>query len=936
MSAPLKFPLEDIKLVTKNFDEKNFIGEGFLGKIYEGQLSLFGELTDVAVRRLDNSLRLQEILFDKEISILTRHQHPNIVSIVGYSYENDEMLIISKRVANGSLSRHLTSPALTWMQRLQISIGAVRALSYLHKHSIIHHNINSDSILLDENWEAKISGFEFSMSIPTGSLDLVYEKLGIRTYKSDVFSIGIVLFELLCGREAFISKEDNSFQAPLAIFHYENRTLKNLVDPDLFKQMDQLSFNIFSKVAYKCLVDQKAPPRMNEVQERLEKALRVQQMHENNLKSLEYMRIPLADILNATEKFDSKYCIVSGWFGSVYIAELDHVDKAYCFAIERENDQGEVPKKKSTVAIKRIIDAQDEIAERGFYAEIEMLTSCKHSNIITLLGFCDEGSAMILIYEYASNRSLNYYLQNREDNHSDSWAQRVKICLDAAKGLSCLHTTEGDRREMVHRDIKSANILLDQNFEAKIGDFGLSIFLSVNEEHCTQYSKIIAGTRGYMDPQFKKDGKLKKESDVYSFGVVLFEVLCGTLAYDPCYANSAGLAHIARHHLKKGTVKEIVDPKIKEEITKTLFTSVRGPSQESLDTFSKIAYECLEEEQGKRPTMKAVVEELEKALFFHKNRKDVFQVSFKELESATKNFSEENCITKEGFWRAYRGVVGATSINVKRLHPGLEGYALDTELKVLMEHKHENVIGLLGYCEEGEEKIIVYEHAVNGSLEDHVNNTSLTWGKRLKICIDIACGLDFLHGGSITGDVVIHRDIKSRNILLDDDMNAKIASFGLSVVRSKNQEMIFFTDLLAGTVTYIDPEYSKTKLLSKECDIYSFGIVLFEILLQRMAYSFDYENEEDHHLGPLIKRLYKEGKLDEMVFEGTNEQIAPQSLIIFRRIAIQCLRDKREERPTAGEVMIQLKQALEIQVRFRELFINRINYYYTHVVIKIN
>ncbi|KAJ0624978.1 putative protein kinase RLK-Pelle-LRR-I-1 family [Helianthus annuus] len=634
MSAPLKFPLEDIKLVTKNFDEKNFIGEGFLGKIYEGQLSLSGELTDVAVRRLDSSLRLQEILFDKEIWILTRHQHPNIVSIVGYSYENDEMLIVSKRVANGSLSRHLTGPALTWMQRLQISIGAVCALSYLHKHSIIHHNINSDSILLDENWEAKISGFEFSMSIPTGSLDLVYEKLGIRTYKSDVFSIGIVLFELLCGREAFISKEDNSFQAPLAIFHYENRTLNNLVDPDLFLQMDQLSFNIFSKIAYKCLVDQKAPPRMNEVQERLEKALRVQQMHENNdspvaverklpdplklkLKSLEHMRIPLADILNATEKFASKYCIVSGGFGSVYIAELDHVDKAYCFSMERENDQGKVPKKKSTVAIKRIMDTQDEIAERGFYAEIEMLTSCKHSNIITLLGFCDEGSAMILIYEYASNRSLNYYLQNRENNHSDSWAQRVKICLDAAKGLSCLHTTEGDRREMVHRDIKSANILLDNNFEAKIGDFGLSIFLSVNEEHYTQYSKIIAGTRGYMDPQFRKDGKLKKELDVYSFGVVLFEVLCGTLAYNPYYTNSAGLARIARHHFKKGTVKEIVDPKIKEEITETLFTSVRGPSQESLDTFSKIAYECLEEEQGKRPTMKVVVEELEKALFFH-------------------------------------------------------------------------------------------------------------------------------------------------------------------------------------------------------------------------------------------------------------------------------------------------------------------------------
>ncbi|KAJ0735461.1 putative protein kinase RLK-Pelle-LRR-I-1 family [Helianthus annuus] len=629
------------------------------------------------------------------------------------------------------------------------------------------------------------------------------------------------------------------------------------------------------------------------------------------------MRIPLTDIELATGNF-SKGCIMSsGGFGSVYTAELDHVDKAYCLAIERENEH-EVPKKRSTVAIKCIIDTEDLIAERGFYAEIEMLTSCKHSNIIALLGFCDEGRKLILIYEYASNKSLSDYLLRTSKIVSDSWAKRVKICLDVAKGLSCLHTTEGDRPEIVHRDIKSANILLNDNFEAKIGDFGLSLFLTVSED--TPYYKKTPGTEGYMDPQYKKDAMLKKESDVYSFGVVLFEILCGTLAYDPKY-NNTGLALVARQNFSKGAIKEMVDPKIKEEVTKTIFTSAKGPSQESLDSFSNIAYKCLSEAQSDRPTMENVVKELEKALYFQEIRKDVHQISLEDIRSATDKFSRERYLGRGGFGEVYRGEVTqangtTTSIAAKRFSVRNRGNdQLARELKVLINHKHENVIDLIGYCEEGEERIVVYEYMSNGSLEKHLDNASLTWGKRLKICIDIASGLDFLHGGSTTGEVVIHRNIKSSKILLDANMSAKIGGFGLSAIHSVDQETVLVEEI-AGTVFYIAPEYGRTGVLSKECDIYSFGIVLFETMLQKFAYSTEFHRSDGQSLGPFIKGLYKEGKLDEVVFEGTDEHIAPQSLTIFRRIAIQCLNEKREERPTAREVMVQLKKALEIQVSF--------------------
>ncbi|GJW44167.1 kinase RLK-Pelle-LRR-I-1 family protein [Tanacetum coccineum] len=336
------------------------------------------------------------------------------------------------------------------------------------------------------------------------------------------------------------------------------------------------------------------------------------------LKQLEHMRIQLKVIKLATKNFSSEYCIVSGGFGTVYKTELDHVDRRYCLAIEGENVP-EVPKKKSTVAVKRIFDTENESSEQGFYAEIEMLTSCKHSNILTLLGFCDEGSAMILVYKYAHNGSLVDYLRNRSNMTNDNWAQRMKICLHVAKGLSYLHTGDEGRQEIVHRDIKSANILLDENLDAKIGDFGLcKFFFSENEEHNKHYSSGAAGTKVYMDPQYAKEGKMKKELDVYCLGVVMSEILCGRLAYDTIYNshNSKGLALTARWHVENKTVQEFVDPRMKEGITEAILPSIKRLYQNSFDMFSNIAYKCLDETQANRPTLECVIKELEEALPF--------------------------------------------------------------------------------------------------------------------------------------------------------------------------------------------------------------------------------------------------------------------------------------------------------------------------------
>ncbi|GKC84511.1 kinase-like domain, phloem protein 2-like protein, partial [Tanacetum coccineum] len=183
-----------------------------------------------------------------------------------------------------------------------------------------------------------------------------------------------------------------------------------------------------------------------------------------------------------------------------------------------------------------------------------------------------------------------------------TWMQRLKICLDAAKGLSFLHDPKGTQQRVLHCDIKSANILLDESLNAKVADFGLSKISPANQQYTLLVTNPV-GTPGYCDPLYMDTYQLTKESDVYSFGVVLFEVLCGRV----CYENSNGKLKVFVHFWKKcyeqKKLDEIIFPDLKQQM-----------EPKSVETFVDIAYQCLERSREQRPTMSVVVEKLKAAL----------------------------------------------------------------------------------------------------------------------------------------------------------------------------------------------------------------------------------------------------------------------------------------------------------------------------------
>ncbi|KAJ0954724.1 putative protein kinase RLK-Pelle-CrRLK1L-1 family [Helianthus annuus] len=300
---------------------------------------------------------------------------------------------------------------------------------------------------------------------------------------------------------------------------------------------------------------------------------------ESFMKEFEHLKIQLEEIKSATNNFDKTKLIGSGGFGQVYVGELSHF------------------KGRSMVAIK-CLDRKYGQGDPEFWKEITILNCHTHEKLIALLGFCIEGGEMILVYEYASKGSLERYL-----NSTDFvWTQRLKVCLDAARGLAYIHDANGIKERIIHRDIKSSNILLDANWNTKVSDMGLSKIVPANQQHTGHFTNP-AGTHAYCDPLYREKCFLTKESDVYSFGVLLFEVLCGRLCYEYSNGRIQVLVPTWKESYKQNKLQEIIFHDLKQQM---------DPS--SLKIYSDIAFKCLQESPEERPVMPHVVEKLETAL----------------------------------------------------------------------------------------------------------------------------------------------------------------------------------------------------------------------------------------------------------------------------------------------------------------------------------
>ncbi|XP_021655013.2 probable LRR receptor-like serine/threonine-protein kinase At1g67720 isoform X3 [Hevea brasiliensis] len=278
--------------------------------------------------------------------------------------------------------------------------------------------------------------------------------------------------------------------------------------------------------------------------------------------------ISFSELEEATKNFSRK--IGKGSFGTVYYGQM---------------------KDGKEVAVKIMADSSSHLTQQ-FVTEVALLSRIHHRNLVPLIGFCEEENQRILVYEYMHSGTLRDHVHGSVNQKRLDWLTRLQIAEDAAKGLEYLHT--GCNPSIIHRDVKTSNILLDINMRAKVSDFGLS---RQAEDDLTHISSVARGTVGYLDPEYYANQQLTEKSDVYSFGVVLLELITGKKPVSTeDFGSEMNIVHWARALIRKGDVVSIVDPVL-----------IGNAKIESIWRIAEVAIQCVQQRAVSRPKMQEVI-----------------------------------------------------------------------------------------------------------------------------------------------------------------------------------------------------------------------------------------------------------------------------------------------------------------------------------------
>ncbi|XP_074569722.1 putative serine/threonine-protein kinase PBL18 isoform X2 [Curcuma longa] len=291
----------------------------------------------------------------------------------------------------------------------------------------------------------------------------------------------------------------------------------------------------------------------------------------------------LNELQSATRNFRPDSLIGEGGFGCVYKGWIDE-----------QTLTATRPGHGMMIAIKKL-KLESFQGHKEWLTEVNYLGQLQHPNLVKLIGYCSEGENRLLVYEYMAKGSLENHLFKRSAQPLD-WATRIKVAVGAARGLSFLHNPES---QVIYRDVKASNILLDQDFNPKLSDFGLAKAGPTGD--LTHVSTRIMGTQGYAAPEYLATGKLSAKADVYSFGVVLLELLSGRQALDRTKAVSdQNLVSSLRPWLNTLKLHRIIDPKLEGKYPK-----------KAADAFALLASRCTADRAKLRPPMSEVLATLE-------------------------------------------------------------------------------------------------------------------------------------------------------------------------------------------------------------------------------------------------------------------------------------------------------------------------------------
>ncbi|XP_042497407.1 cysteine-rich receptor-like protein kinase 10 isoform X2 [Macadamia integrifolia] len=285
-------------------------------------------------------------------------------------------------------------------------------------------------------------------------------------------------------------------------------------------------------------------------------------------------------------------------------------------------------------------------------------------------------------------------------------------------------------------------------------------------------------------------------------------------------------------------------------------------------------------------------------------------ISLATIHAATNNFSDLNLLGQGGFGPVYKGALpNGREVAIKRLSSGSEQGSVEfmNEVSLILKLQHKNLVRLLGCCAEGAERILVYEYMPNGSLDsvlfDQGRRALLDWSTRYNIICGIARGILYLHEDSRLR--IIHRDLKASNVLLDKDMNPKISDFGMARIFPGNNAEAS-TATIVGTYGYMAPEYAMEGLYSTKSDVFSFGVLLLEIVSGRKNAGF-HRSKHAPSLLDYAWQLWKEGRALELMDPVLVETYCASEVLRCINVGLLCAKEDATDRPTMSHVIVMLR-----------------------------
>uniref|UniRef100_A0A0E0ECG8 non-specific serine/threonine protein kinase n=1 Tax=Oryza meridionalis TaxID=40149 RepID=A0A0E0ECG8_9ORYZ len=974
------YDFSQIKEATQNFSRENKLGQGGFGAVYKGLLP--GGL-EVAVKRL-SACSVQGLLeFKNEIQLIAKLQHKNLVKLLGCCIEGEhEKMLVYEYLQNRSLDVFIfdfvKGAQLTWSKRLRIIDGIAQGILYLHNHSrvcVVHRDLKASNILLDSDMTPKISDFGMarifgSNMIESNTTRIVgthgyiapeYAFDGVCSIKSDVFSFGVLVLEIISGKRT-------------AGFYPYDGKLCNLIS---------YAWQLWRSGQGHELVCCRIGNNHKVIQRCIQVALLCVQERADDRPSIDQV----VTMLNSEEM-----TLPKPNQPAYFYVRSSGSDDSSC------NNSISITLARQTVRQWTVISINMDGRQPTMLVLLLLLAAAASSPapaagdgggalpvLNPISSFCNTTAARRTYLPnstFEANLNGLFAVLSRNASASGYAAGAFGAAPDTAYGLLLC------RGDFTGNDCSAAR--LASSFQQAASSCLYSKDVAVYyDQYQLRYSDqdflAGAGSGAANEPETAafNMNNVSDAGDVAAFDALVAELVNAVAdrASNATRRYAAGKAGFAPEAMTvyaiaqctpdlsppqcRGCLAGIIDqmPKWFSGRVGGRILGVRCDFRYEKDPFFKIPNDMVvlsplpdPSSQGSSsssssgglwivaivvpvavlllgflgcflwirrrrrrvinmagtvsvPTMSMEMEQVLKLWRIEESGSEFSLYDFDQIADATDNFSDACKLGQGGFGPVYKGQLpDGLEIAIKRLSScSVQGLMeFKTEIQLIAKLQHTNLVRLLGCCVQADEKMLIYEYMHNKSLDCFIFDTEkgamLNWDKRFRIIDGIAQGLLYLHKHSRLR--VIHRDLKASNILLDREMNPKISDFGMARIFCSNVTEANTTRVV-GTHGYIAPEYASEGLFSIKSDVFSFGVLLLEIISGKRTAGF-YQYGKFFNLTGYAYQLWQEGQWHELVDQALGEDFPAMEVMKCVQVALLCVQDSADDRPNMSDVIAML------------------------------